>query len=109
MPLETFPFDPAEYLDTPEAQAELLADAFETGDPVYIAHALRTAARAQGMTRVAEEAGISREGLYKALSGKGDPRLSTLLGVAKALGFALTIQPASLVASVELSQSQLET
>ena len=94
MTLETRPLNPAEYIDTPKAQAELLADAFGTGDATYIAHALRTVARAQGMTRVAQGAGISREGLYKALSGKSDPRLSTLLGVAKALGFALTIQPA---------------
>lgn len=93
MPLETFPFDAAEYLDTPESQAELLADAFESGDAAYIAQALGTVARARGMTELAREAGLTRQGLYKALSDQGDPRLSTLLGVAKALGYRLTVQP----------------
>jgi probable addiction module antidote protein len=93
MPLETFPFDAAEYLDTPEAQAELLADAFESGDAAYIAQALGTVARARGMSELAREAGLTRQGLYKALSEQGDPRLSTLLGVAKALGYRLTVQP----------------
>jgi probable addiction module antidote protein len=91
--IETFPFDPAEYLDTPEAQAELLADAFETGDANYIAHAIGVVARARGMTAIARDAGVTREALYKALSMKGDPRLSTLLGVMKALGLQLTAKP----------------
>jgi len=89
MPLETTPFDAAEYLDTPEAQAELLSDAFATGDAGYIANALGIVARARGMTSVAKEAGVTREALYRALSPDGDPRLSTLLGVTKALGLKL--------------------
>ena len=91
MPLDTIPFDAAEYIDTPEAQAELLADAFETGDAAYIANALVVVARARGMTAIAKDAGITREALYKALSERGDPRLSTLLGVAKALGVKLSV------------------
>ncbi|WP_137387963.1 addiction module antidote protein [Rhodoligotrophos defluvii] len=90
MPLKTIPFDAAEYLDDPESQAELLADAFETGDAAYITHALGVVARARGMTQVAKEAGVTREALYKALSEDGDPRLSTLMGVMKALGLRLT-------------------
>lgn len=90
MAIETKPFDAAKYIDTPEAQAELLADAFESGDASYIANALGIVARARGMTGVAKEAGVTREALYKALSEQGDPRLSTLLGVAKALGIKLT-------------------
>jgi probable addiction module antidote protein len=93
MPIETVPFDAAEFLDTPEAQAELLTDAMETGDAGYIAHALGVVARARGMTAVAKEAGITREALYTSLSGKGDPKLSTLLGVSRALGFKLTVSP----------------
>jgi probable addiction module antidote protein len=89
MALKTIPFDEAKYLSTPEAQAELLADAFESGDPGYIANALGIIARARGMTQVARDAGVTREALYKALSADGDPRLSTLLGVTKALGFRL--------------------
>lgn len=95
MPLKTKPFDAAEYLDDAESQAELLADAFETGDAGYIANALGVVARARGMTHVAREAGVTREALYKALSDGGDPKLSTLLGVAKALGVRLTATPAA--------------
>ena len=90
MPLETFPFDTSEYLASPESQLELLTDALETGDPTYIRHALGVVARARGMTAIAKEAGVTREALYKALSDRGDPKLSTLLGVLKALGIQLS-------------------
>jgi|SRR5882757_4447329 probable addiction module antidote protein len=93
MPLATVPFDPAEYLGSPESQAELVADAFASGDQTYIANALGIVARARGMSAVAKEAGVTREALYKALSPAGDPRLSTLLGVTKALGIALQAVP----------------
>ncbi|MGD9806444.1 MAG: addiction module antidote protein [Hyphomicrobiaceae bacterium] len=89
MPLETTPFDAAEYLGSPEAQVELLRDALETGEAGYIAHALGVIVRARGMTQVAREAGLSREALYKALSPTGNPTLSTLLGVIKALNIRL--------------------
>lgn len=96
MALETIPFDAAEFLDDEQSQAELLADAFETGDTAYIANALGIVARARGMTSIAKDAGVTREALYKALSEKGDPRLSTLLGVVKALGLKVSVaqQPA---------------
>lgn len=93
MPIETHPFDAAEFLGRPEAQAELLADAFASGEAGYIKLALGTVARAQGMTALAEEVGLSRQGLYKALSEDGDPKLSTLVEVARALGFRLTVEP----------------
>jgi probable addiction module antidote protein len=90
MTMKTIPFDAAEYLDDPESQAELLADAFESGDATYIAHALGVVARARGMTSIAKEAGVTREALYRSLSESGDPRLSTLIGVMKALGMQLS-------------------
>lgn len=93
MPLETTRFDAAEHLHDEESQAFLISDALETGDARYIAHALGIVARARGMTHVAKEAGVTREALYRALSEKGDPKLSTLLGVARALGFKLTAVP----------------
>lgn len=93
MTIETVRFDAAEYLDDAESQAELLSDAFESGNAAYIAHALGVVARARGMTSVAIDAGVTREALYKALSEKGDPKLSTLLGVAKALGLKLSASP----------------
>jgi len=91
MALETVPFDAAEFFDTADSQEELVADAFESGDARYIAHALGIVARARGMTQVAKDAGVTREALYRALSQDGDPRLSTLLGVLKALGISLHV------------------
>ena len=94
MALETLPFDAAEYLVDAEAQAELLAEAFETGNSAFIANALGVVARARGMTAIARDAGVTREALYKALSETGDPKLSTLLGVLRALGVKLSVAPA---------------
>ena len=93
--MKTTPFDPADYLDTPEAQEELLADATASGDAQYIATALGAIARARGMTKIAKDAGVTREALYRALSQDGDPRLSTLLGVAKALGLKISFSDAA--------------
>ncbi len=92
MPLSTKPLDLAEYADTPESQAFLLSDAVTSGDPPYITHALGIIARARGMSNIAEKAGVKRETLYKALSMTGDPKLSTLLGVFRALGLKLTLE-----------------
>ena len=92
--LETEPFDPAKYLESPEAQKELLDDALESGEASYVAHALGIIARAKGMTDVARSANVTREALYKSLSLDGDPRLSTLLGVTRALGYKLTARTA---------------
>jgi probable addiction module antidote protein len=83
-------WDPTEYLDSPESIAAYLEAAFEDGDPALIATALGDIARAVGMTHLASQAGVTREALYKALSPTGDPRLSTLLGVTRALGIKLT-------------------
>ena len=90
MTLKTTPWDPSEFLDNPKSIAAYLDAAFEDGDPALIAAALGDIARAIGMTQMASQAGVTREALYKALSPTGDPRLSTLLGVMKALGLKLT-------------------
>jgi probable addiction module antidote protein len=89
MALKTTQWDPAEYLNSPEAIAAYLEAAFEDGDPSLIATALGDIARAMGMTQLASRAGVTREALYKALSPTGDPRLSTFLGVMKALGIKI--------------------
>ena len=78
----------------PQDLSDLLADAVKSEDPHYLAIALGTIARAKGMSAVAKEAGVTREALYKALSADGDPRLSTLFGVVRALGLKLTISAA---------------
>jgi probable addiction module antidote protein len=91
---KTTKWDAADYLDTPEAIVAYLEAALEEGDPSLITAALGDIARAKGMSQVAKDAGVTREALYKALSPEGDPRLSTLLGVTKALGIKLTADPA---------------
>ena len=91
--METTMWDGAEYLETPEAIAAYLEAAFEDGDPQVITHALGNVARAKGISRIAKDAGITRAGLYKALSSDGDPRLTTLLGVFKSLGLAVSVHP----------------
>jgi probable addiction module antidote protein len=96
MMVKTEPFDAARYLTSPEAQTELLNDALASGEAGYIANALGVIARARGMTDVAREAGVTREALYKALSENGDPRLTTLLGVVRALGVTLTARVAAI-------------
>lgn len=87
--LKTTLWDPAEYLSSSASIAAYLEAAFEDGDSALIATALGDVARAQGMTQLASRAGVTREALYKALSPTGDPRLSTLVGVMKALGIKI--------------------
>jgi probable addiction module antidote protein len=93
--MKTLPFDAAQHLTSERAQRELIVDALDTGEASYIAAALGTVARARGMAKVAEDAGVTRASLYKALSPAGDPQLTTLLGVLNALGLKLTVKPRS--------------
>ena len=94
MALETGPWDSAELLDTHEAIVAYIEAAFEDGDPSVITHALGVVARAKGMSQLARDSGVSREALYKALTPDGDPKLSTFLGVLKALGMKVTARAA---------------
>jgi len=87
---EITPFDPAEYLKTEEDFAYLMADAFETQDVVYIAHALGVVARAKGMAQIAKETGLSREQLYKSFRERGNPTLKSTLAVMNAMGIHIT-------------------
>jgi probable addiction module antidote protein len=83
-------YDPAEDLASDEAIASFMAEAFETNDASYIAHALGVVARTKGMTQIAGQTGLSREQLYRSFSGTGNPTLKTTLAVMKALGLELT-------------------
>ncbi len=65
----------------------------EDGDPALLAAALGDIARAQGMAQIAQRTGLSRETLYRTLSDKGNPQLTTLMAVLKALGLTLTVAP----------------
>ncbi len=83
-------FDPAEGLNSDEAIAAFMADAFESGDAGYIANALGVVARAKGMAQIAGQTGLSREQLYRSFSERGNPTLKTTIAVMKALGIELT-------------------
>lgn len=85
-----YDYDPAVALESPEAIAVFMADAFETGDAAYIAKALGVVARAKGMTDIAKETGLSREQLYRSFSENGNPTLKTTLAVMRALGVDVT-------------------
>ncbi|HEX5958041.1 MAG TPA: addiction module antidote protein [Hyphomicrobiaceae bacterium] len=87
----TRPYDSADYIDSPEAVAAFLEAALEDGDPRIIAATLGDVARSKGMAEIAERTGVTREALYKSLSAEGNPRLSTLLGVLKAMGLRLSV------------------
>ncbi len=84
-------YDVAEYLDTLEEMAAYLEAAIDeaNGDAAFIAKALGDIARAKGMTQIARESGLSRESLYKALSGERSPEFDTILKVINALGLKL--------------------
>lgn len=88
-------YDVAEHLRTPEEMAAYLEAAIEEahGDAAFIAKALGDIARAQGMARVARDTGLSRESLYKALSGERTPAFDTVLKVVTALGLKLHAVP----------------
>jgi probable addiction module antidote protein len=89
--LKTFPWDPAVHLKTAGDVANYLEAVFEDGDPALVAAALGDIARAKGMTKIAQAAGLGRESLYKALSRGGNPELATVLKVMRALGLKLKV------------------
>lgn len=91
MAVEIQAWDVTEYLDSPEAIAAYLDAALEENDPAFFRKALGDVARALGMSKVAADAGVSREALYKAFSDGGNPTLDTLQRVTKALGVRLAV------------------
>jgi probable addiction module antidote protein len=90
-------YDVAEHLRTPEEMAAYLEACLEEadGDAAFVAKALGDIARAKGMAQVARDAGLSRESLYKALSGERSPGFDTVLKVVRALGLKLHAEAAS--------------
>jgi probable addiction module antidote protein len=93
MTSKTSKWDAAEHLDSPEMIAAYIDAAMEDGDPALIAAVLGDVARAVGMTQIAKFAGLSRESLYRALSGDGHPEFATVTKVMKALGLRLSVVP----------------
>ena len=93
-PMKLTRYDSADYLKSDADVAMYLEEAAREGgdDPAFIAHALGVAARARNMVQLAKETGLSREGLYKALSEGGNPRLDTVMKVARAMGVRLSFE-----------------
>ena len=93
---KTTRYDVAEHLRTPEEMAAYLEACLNEaeGDAAFIAKALGDIARARGMTQVARDTGLSRESLYKALSGERSPDFDTILKVVNALGLRLHAEAA---------------
>ncbi len=92
---ETYaPFDAAAYLDSEETIAEFLAAAMEDPNPDVFLAALGAVARARGIAKVAADAGLGRESLYKAISPGAHPRYETIQKIMRALGVRLNVTPA---------------
>jgi probable addiction module antidote protein len=91
VPTELLNWDTADHLKTREDVVAYLEAVFEDGDPALIAHALGVIARAEGMTEVARQTGLTRASLYKALSADGRPEFATVVKVMRALGLRITV------------------
>lgn len=92
MPIETTPYDVADYLTDEDRIAAYVELAMEEADPRAIAVALGNVARARGMTRLAKETGLTREALYRALAPEGNPTLATFAAVLDALGLRVRVE-----------------
>ena len=86
-------FDLARQLKSEEDIAAYVTMVIEEGDSSELAHALGVAARARGMSEIAQAAGLTREALYKALRPNAHPRFDTITRVCAALGVRLVAQP----------------
>ncbi|AWK42076.1 putative addiction module antidote protein [Photorhabdus laumondii subsp. laumondii] len=82
-------YDIAEHLNSEEEMQMYLNEIMEDGDPALVLSALGDIARARNMSQLSREVGMSREGLYHALSGKGNPTFSAMMKITKALGLKL--------------------
>jgi len=89
-------YDSADYLETEDDIAAYLEAVMSEGgdDPAYITRALGTVARARNISKLARDTGMSREGIYKALSDDGNPSFATVAKIAHALGLRIAFEPA---------------
>ena len=86
-------YDTADYLETEEDIALYLDACAQEDDPQLMIAALGDVAKARNMVALAQETGMSRAGLYKALSGEGNPSFATVMKVTHALGLRMTFKP----------------
>jgi probable addiction module antidote protein len=88
-------WDPAEYIKTKESVIANLEVAFEERDMEYLLEIMGDIARSEGMTQIARELGVTREGLYKSLAPTGNPSFETVFKLLDLLGFRLKVEPKS--------------
>lgn len=86
-------FDAADYLDSGTVVAEYLNAALEDENPDVFLQAIADVAKARGMTQLAQDTGLGRESLYKALAPGAKPRYDTVLKLLRALGVELHTTP----------------
>ena len=91
--MDTSKFDIADYFDSNEMIAEYLNTVLEEGSDADVINAIGHIAKAIGMTKIAEETGLSRPSLYKALSDGSKPQFSTIMKVLKAIGGQIQVNP----------------
>jgi probable addiction module antidote protein len=89
-------FDVSDYLNDEETIAEYLNAVLENGDPGLLLAAIGDIAKAKGMKQIAQESGLGRESLYKALTPGAKPRFETVMKVLKVLGVNLSMKPAKI-------------
>lgn len=93
--MEISKFDIADYLDSKEMIAEYLNAVLEKGESADVINAIGSVAKAIGMTKIAEETGMSRPSLYKALSEGAKPQFATIIKVLRAIGGQIQVNPTS--------------
>lgn len=93
--MDTSKFDIADYLDSKEMVAEYLNTVLEEGKASDVIAAIGHIAKSIGMTKIAEETGLSRPSLYKALSDGAKPQFETIMKVLKAIGGQIYVTPVS--------------
>ncbi len=92
---ESKKYDTSDYLKSAEDVASYIESALEEDDPALLLVALRNVADSKGgMAMISRQSGLSRESLYRSLSKNGNPKISTLFSIIKALGLHLSVKAA---------------
>jgi len=93
MKAKLYKWDITSELKTPEDRAAYIEAAMEANDPEFMAVALGDVAKAEGMSKVARKAKVTRENLYRAFAPGGNPTIATMMKVMKALGLTIRVAP----------------
>ena len=99
MTMKTSKWDMAEFIETEEDIEAHLAVALQEKDMEFLISVINAIARSKGMSRISKELGVTREGLYKSFSKRGNPSFATVMNILDNLGYALSIQRVAVKAS----------